>query len=193
MFVPPPGTGARRALCALPRPRSGRAGRCGVSGTGRCHRCNTPVGRDEDGTRRCANGHTQYAESATRAVQFVENLRHLRALIEEDVLPELRSLREEVEALRAGSPEAETTETLVDLADMARQLKVSDDWLRRPARELGGRQSKKGGPWKFHPPVTMARFGASEREESRNAGAPAPPPRPLPSRVPLLPVKDRAA
>jgi hypothetical protein len=161
----------------------------------RCFRCNTPVRRDEGGTLVCANGHTQPDPGSTRReyIRMVDNLRDLRALIEENVIPELRSLREEVEALRDGAaPETGAADALVELPVMAGRLTVSPDWLRRHARELGGRQSRKGAPWKFSPAHTLALFGSSGGDKGQ-LPTPAPPPRPLPSRVPLLPVKDRAA
>jgi hypothetical protein len=176
-----------------------------VTAPGYCGRCGKPLRADDRGERRCENGHPQ-AETASLVAalrDLVPVLRDVRADVVqalEDQGVELRSLREEVEAQRAergiGPPAADEW---VELPEMARRLKVSADWLRRNAAALGGRHSKKGGRWKFHPPTTLGRFGATARGEG---GSPlhrrveeegALPPRPLPAKVPLLPVKDRAA
>ena len=103
----------------------------------------------------------------------------------------LRSLREEVEALRV-EPSVEPEGEWVDLATMARKLRRSEDWLRRNARALGGRQAKHRGRWLFNPALTMAKFG--QADESGPARLPVRSrPRPVPDRAPLLPVKGEAA
>jgi hypothetical protein len=162
-----------------------------MSPTRFCSRCGELLWVDEHGERRCRNAHVQPTEARLldALTQLVPMLLALRESFEGKVVPELRSLRQEVEALR-DQPTAPAGE-LVDLATMARKLDVSDDWLRRHARELGGKQSKQGGRWKFHPPLTMALFG--RREDTPPTPHPAPPrARPLPDQVPLLPVKDEA-
>jgi hypothetical protein len=161
-----------------------------------CEQCAKPLTADEHGDRRCPNGHLR-PDVLGALRQLLPVLRDFRA----DVLQglddqgvELRSLREEVEALRDArvAPGPEPDER-VDLAEMARRLKMSEDWLRRNAERLGGRQSKKGGRWKFHPPTTLELFGARDGSVTGEVTRPPSKPRPLPSRVELLPVKDRAA
>ena len=106
----------------------------------------------------------------------------------------LADLRAElVSLLREDAATPEFSATWVDLATEARRIGRSEDWLRRNARELGGRQARARGRWMFSPPVTDARLGALEaggRMSSR--GDTAHRPRPLPSKVPLLEVKDAA-
>ena len=168
-----------------------------------CGQCGRQIRTDDRGERRCENGHRQTeAASLVAALRdLVPVLRDVRGNIQDEFEQqriELRSLREEVEALRAeggGLPEKLAhADELVELPEMARRLKVSADWLRRHAEELGGRQSKKGGRWKFHPPTTLDLFGAPDLphglDRVRRHDLP---PRPLPSTVPLLPVKDQAA
>jgi hypothetical protein len=154
---------------------------------------------DEHGDRSCQFGHTQPEAGGLLGAlrDLVPILRDVRAAIAEslelqrDQGDELRSLRQEVEGLRGGA-DGSPDDALIDLPEMAPRLKVSDDWLRRHARELGGRQSRKGAPWKFHPAHTLALFGSSEGD--RRTPPPTPhQPRRLPDRVALLPVRDEAA
>jgi hypothetical protein len=155
-----------------------------------CPRCGKPILADEHGDRRCQNGHALH-----------DSARLLDALSR--MVPVLSEIREAIDRLEAKvditappapAPvqEEASWDGWVELATMARMLKVSDDWLRRRAKELGGVQSVKGGRWKFHPPRTMSLFG--QRDQTRPTPAPAPVRAlPLPDRVPLLEVKDRAA
>ena len=167
----------------------------------RCGRCGTALSRDTDGSVRCVNGHTQTdASAASDYARLVDNLNCLRALLEDDVLPELRSLRGEVEALRAERDSACASEDTgwVDLATEAERIGRSRDWLRDHARELGGWQSKPRGRWKFRPAVTDARLAAFEAQARPEEGICSRPGRPGDTRaerssVPLLPVNDRAA
>jgi hypothetical protein len=167
-----------------------------------CGQCGKPLHADDRGERRCENGHrqTDAAQLVAAMRELVPVLRDVRADVVqalEDQGVELRSLREEVEALRAegGSADAHARghDELVELVVMARKLNVSPDWLRRHAEELGGRQSKKGGRWKFHPATALELFGSTERAGAPEPARWAPAPRPLPSKVPLLDMKGRAA
>ena len=157
-----------------------------------CTRCAKPIQVDEHGDRRCQNGHalpdsTKLLDALTRLVPVMVEIREA---IEAQGL-ELRSLREEVEALRV-EPSVEPEGEWVNLATMARKLRRSEDWLRRNARALGGRQAKHRGRWLFNPALTMAKFG--QADESGPARLPVRSrPRPVPDRAPLLPVKGEAA
>lgn len=168
----------------------------------RCERqsCGAAVQLHEDGDLRCLNGHPQRELLDGLATAMAELVRGPLRELREEIIEKLdqqgvefQSLREEVEALRAErlGPMAGGDEW-VELPVMAELLKVSADWLRRNAEALGGRQSKKGGRWKFRPPLTMSLFGARETGNRAEATA-APSPRPLPPKVDLLPVKDHAA
>jgi hypothetical protein len=164
-----------------------------------CGQCGKPLMMDENGDRSCQFGHPQLEAGGLFGAlrDLVPILRDVRAEMAEslelqrDQGDELRSLRQEVDGLR-GAADGSPSDALVDLPEMARLLKVSEDWLRRHAGELGGRQSRKGAPWKFNPAHTLALFGSSKGD--RRAPAPTPhQPRRLPSRVALLPVRDEAA
>lgn len=160
-----------------------------------CGQCGKPVHADDRGERRCENGHpqTDAAQLVAAMRDLVPVLRDVRADIVqalEDQGVEFRSLREEVEALRAEPAAAEYN----DLATEALRIGRSRDWLRDHAADLGGRQpGGKRGHWQFRPAVTDARLAALEDGPSGDPARWQPPARPLPSKVPLLDVKGRAA
>ena len=117
-------------------------------------------------------------------------LRELREeLIEKIDALDIPSLREEVKALRWEPAAAEYN----DLATEARRIGRTRDWLRDHARDLGGTQRKPRGRWYFQPVVTDARLARLEDEAPTAPERWSPTQRPLPSKVPLLDVKGRAA
>lgn len=83
---------------------------------------------------------------------------------------------------------------LVDAAEFGRMVGKRREWVYRHKHELGAVPLGKGPRprWGFDPERSMALLAERDSGEPE-ATRPPPPPRPLPSRVPLLPVKDRAA
>lgn len=169
-----------------------------------CSTCRATLRRDESGDVRCANGHTQEPEGVARALtEIVPVLLDLRERLKgvertgERTERNVEALREDVDGLAAiVTPPAEPA-ALIGMDEICRLLGVTRDWMYRDdrRRKLGGFQDGKGGRWRFDPERTRALYaqlyGAPGVSPSE---APAPGrPRPLPSKVPLLPVKDRAA
>jgi hypothetical protein len=104
----------------------------------------------------------------------------------------LAELRADFRALLRGAAPPEFGATWVDLATEARRIGRSEDWLRRNARRLGGRQAKARGRWMFNPPATDARLAALEGARLEPPSH-AVTPRALPGNAERLPVRDRAA
>ena len=108
-----------------------------------------------------------------------------------DCLFERLEERGAVSVLKASGP----VETLVDAAELARELRVSRDFVYRNKRRLGGHPLSEGpkARWRFD--VEKARAALrndAEPEESVNVLTKSPartPRRWKPSSVPLLPIK----
>jgi hypothetical protein len=151
-----------------------------------CSRCGKPLWVDEHGEWRCPNAHAQPTEA-----KLLDALTQLVPVLL-DVRNSIEATREDARAEQPPRAVVDPGDEWVDLREMARRLGRSEDWLREHARELGGRQRVKRGRWLFHPPLTMSLFGQTDAPGPSPLPAPTRP-RSLSDRVPLLPVKDRAA
>lgn len=166
-----------------------------------CSRCGGSIRRN-DGEDRCAAcGRPPVLDALAEVVPVLVDLRDQLERIEERgerTEQHVEGLREDVNVLAATVIPPRAPAAYVGLGEMARRLGVTRDWLYRfdRPRRLGGFQSGKHGRWRFDPDRTRALFA----ELYGPKDGPSPPragevgrARPLPGRVPLLPVKDEAA
>lgn len=153
----------------------------------RCAKCAAPV---EDPAR-CSNGHAQPLDqplaTPERLAQMIgENLDYDE--LADKVADRLRRFIPDLVAAVPAEPAG-----LVDASEISLMLGKKPGWVYRHKDHLGvvrlgnGPRPRLG----FNPDLVMARLAAGEDACSRVQGEP---PRPLPAaKVPLLPIKDRAA